>query len=196
MDSVKDYTTHLYKGFDDLTEALDYARINLGQNYFITPTLRSETQKIPQYNIKKDTNKIIFCDHCSSMTEAFKRLNHPNEVLRQDNENLINEKGQMLEHISILQDRIKILHFELSQQTQPIYETRIFLKNSPSSSKMENPTVAGKDTTSPTQTIASKDLSNPLMGVHSPKNVERPTVSGNDTASPAQTVAGKDFSNP
>ena len=128
------------------------------------------------------------------MTGAFQRLNQANEILKQDNENHVKEKGKMLEHISILQDRIKILHFELSQQTQPIYETQP--KSSPSSFKMEKPTISDNDTASPSQTIAGKDFSNPLKGVHSPMNATRPTVSGNDTASPAQTIAGKDSSNP
>ncbi|KAF3653004.1 hypothetical protein FXO37_17215 [Capsicum annuum] len=60
---------------------------------------------------------------------------------------------------------------------------------------MERPTVSGKDTDSPDQTVAGKDSSNPLMGVHSTMNIERPTVLDNDTSSPAQMVAGKDSSN-
>lgn len=99
----------------------------------------------------------------------------------------------MLEHIGILQDRIKILHFELSQQTRQFYETQIIPKSSPSYSKMERHIVSGKDTASPAQTIAGKDSSNPLMGVHSPINVETPTISGKDTASPAQTVMVKTY---
>ncbi|PHT52807.1 Eukaryotic translation initiation factor 5B [Capsicum baccatum] len=61
---------------------------------------------------------------------------------------------------------------------------------------MEKPTVSSNDTASPAQTVADKDFSNPLMGVHSPMNVVRPIVSGNDTSSPAQTVASKDSLNP
>ncbi|KAF3666713.1 hypothetical protein FXO38_08964 [Capsicum annuum] len=61
---------------------------------------------------------------------------------------------------------------------------------------MEKPTILGKYTASPAQTVAGKDSSNPLMGVHSPMNVEIPTVSSNDTTSPAQMMAGKDSSNP
>lgn len=64
----------------------------------------------------------------------------------------------MLKHISILQHRIKILHFKLSQQTQPSDETQKILKNSPSSSKMKKPTVSGKDIASPAQTVAGKNL--------------------------------------
>ncbi|KAF3678883.1 hypothetical protein FXO37_04143 [Capsicum annuum] len=60
---------------------------------------------------------------------------------------------------------------------------------------MKKPTVSGKDKASPTQTVAGKDSSNPLMGMHSLMNAKRPTVLGNDTASPAQMVAGKDLSN-
>ncbi|PHT32386.1 Cystathionine gamma-synthase 1, chloroplastic [Capsicum baccatum] len=61
---------------------------------------------------------------------------------------------------------------------------------------MKRPTISSKDIASPSQTVASEDTSNLLIGVHSLMNVERPTISGNDTASPAETVAGKDSSNP
>ncbi|KAG5614525.1 hypothetical protein H5410_014349 [Solanum commersonii] len=79
----------------------------------------------------------------------------------------------MTQHIYLLQERIKILHFEINQ-TQPLQiedypkEQRI----SPSRSKMDK------------------------KGVHSPKNVEEDTVPAKGTASPVQTVAGEDLSNP
>ncbi|KAG5569090.1 hypothetical protein H5410_058856 [Solanum commersonii] len=67
----------------------NYARGILGPNYYISPALRQNPQKTPQYNIQKDTDKIIFCDHCSSMTEAFKRLNAKVEALLQENTKLM-----------------------------------------------------------------------------------------------------------
>jgi len=36
IDSVKDFATPLFKGFNDFNEALDYARGTLGPNYFIS----------------------------------------------------------------------------------------------------------------------------------------------------------------
>ncbi|KAG5568178.1 hypothetical protein H5410_064807 [Solanum commersonii] len=75
IDSIKDFPTPLFKGFDELNEALDYARGTLGPNCFISPALRQISRPSLQYKIQKDTDKIIFCDHCSSMTEGFKRLN-------------------------------------------------------------------------------------------------------------------------
>ena len=42
----KDYTTPLYKGFNDLIEALDYVRGNIGPNYYITPTLRPNMKEV------------------------------------------------------------------------------------------------------------------------------------------------------
>lgn len=96
LDSIKDFQKPLFKGFNDFTEALDYARGILGPNYYISPALRQNPDKAPQYNIQKDTDKIIFCDHCSSMTEAFKRLNMRNDALMQENAKL-REKLQKME---------------------------------------------------------------------------------------------------
>ena len=36
------------------TEALDYVRGILGPNYYISPSLRQNPDKTPQYNIQKD----------------------------------------------------------------------------------------------------------------------------------------------
>lgn len=119
------------------------------------------------------------------MTEALQRLNYANNTLRKDNENLINEKEKMTEYIDILEDRIKILHFELSQQTQHTYEIRqVVPRSSPSPLKIdktgvhspvnsEKPTVSGKDTVTLVLTVTSKDLSNPLIADTSSKNVGR-----------------------
>lgn len=60
MDSIKNYTTSLYKGFNDLMEALDYARGCLGPNYYINPALRLNMIGVPQYNIKKTQIKLYF----------------------------------------------------------------------------------------------------------------------------------------
>jgi len=89
------FPTPLFKGFDDLNEALDYARGTLGPNYFISPVLRQTTSQFVQYNINKDTNKIIFCDHCSLMTEGFRRQN-------QNIDRLEKEKEKLTQHIHVL----------------------------------------------------------------------------------------------
>jgi len=162
---IKDFEKPLFKGFNDFTEALDYARGILGPNYYISPVFRQNPKKTPKYNIQKDTDKIIFCDHCSSMTEAFKRLNQKNESLEQ-------EKSRMMEQIKVLEQRLQAIKFELVQsQTQEVPHL-----SSPSQNKMDErgvhsilnaikSTVSDEDTASPVQTVAGKDLSNPLMAV-------------------------------
>ncbi|KAG5597148.1 hypothetical protein H5410_038380 [Solanum commersonii] len=166
IDSIKDFSTPLFKGFDELNEALDYARGTLGPNYFISLALRQISRPSFQYNIQKDIDKIIFCDHCSSMIEGFKRLN-------QTIERLETEKGKMTKHIHSLQERIRFL-LENTNQTIP-------LKSSPSHYKMDkmgvhSPTnveraiVLAKGTASPVQTVAGKDSSNPLMVDTLPKS--------------------------
>jgi len=166
IDSIKDFPTPLFKGFNDLNEALDYARGTLGPNYFISPALRQTTTPFLQYNIRKDTDKIIFCDHCSSMTEGFKRLNQTIEKLEK-------EKEKMTQHIHFLQEKIKTLHFS-TNQIMPLQ-----IKDHPEGSN-----------SSPSHFKMDK------MGVHFLKNVEKATVSAKGTTSPVQTVAGKDSSNP
>jgi len=173
LDSIKDIEKPLFKGFNDFTEALDYARGVLGPNYYITPALRQNPEKTPQYNIRKDDGKIIFCDHCSSMTEAFKRLNQKNDILTQENTKLI-------EQVKVLEHRIQALKFELTQ-SQTTSQTQIIPQPD---SEMNSPK------SSPSQTKMDE------TGVHSPMNAVRSTVSDNDTASPVQTVTGKDKSNP
>ena len=117
VDSIKDFPTPLFKGFNNLNEALDYARGTLGPNYFISPALRQVSRPSLQYNIQKDTDRIIFCDHCSSMTEGFKRLN-------QTIERLETEKGKMIRHSHSLQERIRFLLGNVDQT--------IHLESSPS----------------------------------------------------------------
>ncbi|XP_060216315.1 receptor-like protein 9DC3 [Lycium barbarum] len=108
IDSIKDIEKSLFKGSNDFTEALDYAKGILGPNYYISAALRQNLDKIPQYNIQKDTDKVIFCDHCSSMTKAFKRLN-------QKNETLIQEKARLMEQVRMLEHRLQAVKFELVQ---------------------------------------------------------------------------------
>ncbi|KAK4351012.1 hypothetical protein RND71_030325 [Anisodus tanguticus] len=150
-------------------EALDYARGNLGPNFFLSPALRHSQNQTPQYNIQKDTDKIIFCDHCSTMTEAFKRLNQTKEELQRQNIHLL-EKVTELE--------LKLRQSSIRQQTQ----------SSPSPSKMDETgvhsllkakksIVPDMGTTSPVQTVASKDLPNPIMAFTLPKSEEEPRVS-------------------
>ncbi|KAG5605581.1 hypothetical protein H5410_027073 [Solanum commersonii] len=166
IDSIKDFPTPLFKGFNDFNEELDYARGILGPNYFISPALRQTTRPFLQYNIQKDTDKIIFCDHCSSMTEGFRRLNQTIEKLE-------TEKEKLTLHIHSLQERIKFLLGNTNQTILlQIQDNSEKPKSSPSQSKMDK------------------------TGVHFPKNVERAIVLAKGTASPVQMVVGKDSSNP
>ena len=83
LDFIRGFQKSFFKGFNEFTEALVYARGILGPNYYISLALRQNPDKTPKYNIQKDTDKVIFCDHCSSMIEAFKRQNLKNEALMQ-----------------------------------------------------------------------------------------------------------------
>ena len=68
---------------------------------------RQNPDKTQQYNIQKDTDKVIFCNHCSSMTEEFKMLNLRNEFLMQENVKLrvklqkMKSKGQTKQDVQI-----------------------------------------------------------------------------------------------
>ncbi|KAG5620504.1 hypothetical protein H5410_005722 [Solanum commersonii] len=97
------------------------------------------------------------------MADGFKRQNQTIERLEK-------EKEKMAQHIHLLQERMIILHFVITQ-TQPlqIEEHPKEQKSSPSQFKMNK------------------------KGVHSPKNVEKATVSARGTTSPVQTVAGKNL---
>ncbi|KAG5631235.1 hypothetical protein H5410_002952 [Solanum commersonii] len=162
INSIKDFPTPLFKGFNDLNEALDYARGALGPNYFISPALKQISRPFLQYNIQKDTDEIILCDHYSSMTEGFKRLN-------QTIERLETEKGKMTQHIHSLQERIRFLLGNTNQTTPlQIQDYPKGPKSSPSHYKMDK------------------------TGVHSPTNVESAIVSARGTTSPVQMIAGRD----
>ncbi|KAG5585074.1 hypothetical protein H5410_045508 [Solanum commersonii] len=151
VDSINGVKTPLFKGFNDFNEALDYARGIPGPNYYISPALRQNPQKTPQYNIQKDTNKIIFCDHCSSMTEAFKRLNANVEALLQEN-------AKLMEQVQSLKGKGTIQQIHTNTQTSE--------PSCPSHDKMDEQGVHSpmnakrstisdnKDTASPVQTVA------------------------------------------
>jgi len=113
LDSIKDLEKSLFKGFNNFIEALDYARGILGLNYYISPELKQNPENIPQYNIQKDTGKIIFYDHFSSMTEAFKRLNQKNEIL-------VQEKARLVEQVKVLEHRFQAVKFELAQSQNQV----------------------------------------------------------------------------
>lgn len=162
IDAIKDQPTPLFKGFNEINEALDYARGNLGPNFYITPALRHNTANIPQYKVQKDTDKIIFCDHCSTMEEAFKRLNGENDKLRLEN-------ARMIEHIGLLQEKIKMLHQESVQTSSPSLKMDETGVHSPMN--VERSTIPDRGIASPAQTVAGKDLSNPLMADTLPKSV-------------------------
>lgn len=159
LDSINGVKSPLFKGFNDFTEALDYARGILGPNYYISPALRQNPNKIPQYNIQKDTDKIIFCDHCSSMTEAFKRLNSKNEALLQENAKLLEQLRQF-----------KGKETQSSKSSFPSQE-KMDEKGVHSPMNAIRSTVSDeKDTASPIQTVVGKDTLNPFMAVTLPKS--------------------------
>ena len=163
VDSIKDIRRPLFKGFNDFTEALDYARGVLGPNYYISPALRQNPDRTPQYNIQKDTDKVIFCDHCSTMTETVRRLN-------QQKETLIQEKMKLLEQARLLEQRLQAVKFELVQSQSSPSQTKMDETGVHSPMNANRSTVSDKDTASPVQTVAGKDSSNPLMAVTLPKS--------------------------
>ncbi|KAK4368531.1 hypothetical protein RND71_012323 [Anisodus tanguticus] len=116
------------------------------------------------------------------MTEAFKRLNQTKEELQIQNIHLI-EKVTKLELI--------LRQIKLQTQTQ----------SSPSPTKMDEigvhsllnakkPIVSGIDTTSPVQTVAGKDLSNPLTAVTLPKSENEEATSSKTRRKLPQTITG------
>ena len=96
LDSIQGFKAPLFKGFNDFTEATNHDRGYLGPNYYISPSLRQNSDQIPQYNLQTETGKIIFCNHCFSMTENFKKLNAQKESLLMENARLI-KQIQLLE---------------------------------------------------------------------------------------------------
>ncbi|PHT99370.1 Beta-galactosidase 16 [Capsicum chinense] len=164
------YIAPLLKGFNDFTEATNHARGYLGPNYYISPSLRQNPDQIPQYNLQKETGKIIFCNHCFSMTENFKKLNAQKESLLVENARLIKQ--------------IQLLEARLNQQTnvsKTDAKTQTQTQSSPSPKKMDEkgvhfPLNAQKSTVpdvgiaSSVQTVTGKDKSNPLMAVTLPKS--------------------------
>ncbi|MCF8704085.1 RNase H1/viroplasmin domain-containing protein, partial [Corynebacterium sp. MC-02] len=167
IDSIKEVKNPLFKGFNDFCEALDYARGALGPNYFISPTLRhyisQSPNQSPQYKVQKDTDKIIFCDHCEAMTEGFKRLNTKCA-------DLIKERDQLL---LLLGKTDKGKRPQTSEQSSPS-PSKMDEKGVHSPLNATRPTVSGIDTASPVQTATGKDLSSPLMAVTLPKSEEEP----------------------
>ncbi|KAG5620529.1 hypothetical protein H5410_005747 [Solanum commersonii] len=101
------------------------------------------------------------------MTEDFRRQN-------QNIDRLEKEKERLTQHVHLLEERIKILQFNINQ-TIPLQKPK------PDNSKEQKSYLShfkmGK------------------TGVHFPKNVERATVSAKGTSSLVQTVMGKDLSN-
>ncbi|KAH0675622.1 hypothetical protein KY285_023423 [Solanum tuberosum] len=100
------------------------------------------------------------------MTEAFKRLNARVEALLQEN-------TKLMEQVKSLKGKDPLQKIDTSTQTSE--------KSFPSLEKMDEPGVHSptnakrstvsdnKDTTSPVQTVARKDTSNPFMAVTLPK---------------------------
>ncbi|KAK4351077.1 hypothetical protein RND71_030390 [Anisodus tanguticus] len=68
-------------------------------------TIDTNTGNVPRRRVfrttgepieKKDTSKIIFCDHCTTMTETVKRFNHTKDLLSLQNTHIL-EKIKALE---------------------------------------------------------------------------------------------------
>lgn len=96
LDSIKDFKNPLFKGFNNLSEALDHARNFLGLNFHISPSLRTVYESPLDYSVVKDQKgKILFCDHCETLSKDFKRINEHNNLL-------IHEKRILLQKISDL----------------------------------------------------------------------------------------------
>ncbi|KAM3285612.1 hypothetical protein P3S67_024411 [Capsicum chacoense] len=170
LDSIQGFKTPLFKGFSDFTEATNHARGYLGSNYYISPSLTQNLDQIPQYNLQTETGKIIFCNHCSSMTKNFKKINAQKESLLMENTRLINQ--------------IQLLEARLNHQTnvsKTDAKTQIQTQSSPSPQKMDEKgvhfplnaqksTVPDVGTASLVQTVTGKDKSKPLMAVTLPKS--------------------------
>ncbi|KAM3263176.1 hypothetical protein P3L10_000170 [Capsicum annuum] len=169
-DSIQGFKAPLFKGFNDFTEATNHARGYLGPNYYISPSLRQNPDQIPQYNLQKETGKIIFCNHCSSMTENFKTLNAQKESLLMENTRLI-------KHIQMLETKLR----QQTPVSKTDAQTQTPTQSSPSPQKMDEKgvhfpinaqksTVPDVGTASPIQTVIGKDKSNPFMAVTLPKS--------------------------
>ncbi|KAL3348369.1 hypothetical protein AABB24_021833 [Solanum stoloniferum] len=169
VDSINGVKNPLFKGFNNFTEALDYARGILRPNYYISPALRQSPNQIPQYNILKDSDKIIFCNHCSSMTEGFKRLNAKNEILIQENMRLMKQLETFQNKYVPRTDSTKDM-----SSPSPLKMDEMGV-HSPLNAK--NSTVSEYDTASPVQMVIGKGLSNPLMTVTLPKSEEEESSS-------------------
>ncbi|KAG5589833.1 hypothetical protein H5410_040347 [Solanum commersonii] len=100
------------------------------------------------------------------MTEAFKRLNAKVEALLQEN-------AKLMEQVQSLKGKGTIQQVHTSTQTSEL--------SCPSQDKMDEPsvhsptnakrsTVSDRDTASPVQMVAGKDISNPFMAVILLKN--------------------------
>jgi deoxyuridine 5'-triphosphate nucleotidohydrolase len=107
VNAIKGHKNPLYKGFHELSEALDSARGYFGPNIYLSRGVRLAEQA-PSVRIARDTTqKIIFCDHCETMTTQFKRLNQKKQKLEKEYihlerkcEDLIRELGRLKEENS------------------------------------------------------------------------------------------------
>ncbi|KAK4372953.1 hypothetical protein RND71_008337 [Anisodus tanguticus] len=115
------------------------------------------------------------------MTEAFKRLNQTKEELLKQNIHLL-EKVSQLELI-LRQNQLKQTQTQSSPSPSKMDETGLH-----SLLNAKKPIVSGMDTTSPVQTVAGKDSSNPLMAVTLPKS-EQEEATSSKTRHAAQVVA-------
>ncbi|KAK4348114.1 hypothetical protein RND71_034453 [Anisodus tanguticus] len=113
-----------------------------GENYTVdtNTALKNNPEQTPQYNIQRDTDKVIFCDHCTTMTETVKRLNRREEALLED-EIKLTEKIRMLEH--------KIQQVQSSPSLIKMDEKGVH-----STLNAVRSTTSDRDVASPAQTVA------------------------------------------
>ncbi|KAK4343630.1 hypothetical protein RND71_036724 [Anisodus tanguticus] len=120
------------------------------------------------------------------MTEAFKRLNQTKEELQLQNIHLI-EKVTRLE---LVLRQIKLQTQTQNPDTSSPTPTKMDETGVHSLLNAKKPIVSGIDTTSPVQTVAGKDLSNPLMAVTLPKSENEEATSSKTRRKLPQTLTG------
>ena len=139
LDSIQGEQQPRFKGFHNIAEAHSAARSLIGLNYYISPSLRNYTEPLP-YQVLKDTDKILFCQHCEILTKTVRNLN-------QERENLTIQNQKLISQLSALEKQYKISQREFQQ-----YKEQVVSRKSVE-----------------TQTVFQQNTSNPLMGMFFPK---------------------------
>lgn len=160
----------IYKGFNNFQEASEFARKNIGPNFFVTPELKNSSQTIP-YTIPDNKCQINFCDHCETMARAFRKLNQNNDTLTKDNQKLLRQNQILRDQIYILQDTLKQTQISSQNSSSPSQKMDEMGLHSPLN--VNKSTALDKSVASPVQTATGKDISSPLMADTLPKSVRK-----------------------